>query len=511
MTDLTNVDDDYTYDVTKNYTINALAGNDKVKFIGAPLDYDENYTPPAPYTVTANGGTGDDTLGVQGQVDQVLLYGGDGNDLLYDTGEYEFIDVGTHAAYGGAGDDVISGFLDAFGEDGNDTIYGGGSGGAGDDYLESTEGLGGAGSGGDGSDILVGGGNGDAGDDIILYNEELNGGDGSDYLYGGYYGRGGAGNDLMRVAFGDGGAGHDVWFGVFDSGFVAGEDKFSTSEDYFVVSAFTGRENEVVSTSETTYFDFDGDGVADYDDQSLTNLRQADFLHRAFDASVENTRDKTAHTASGTALNEFFYGGYGDDTLSGAGGLDYLFGGFGKDSLSGNSGDDLLVGNAGDDHLYGGSGDDELDGGDGDDTLSGSEGNDYAYAGTGNDVLSGGEGNDRLLGETGDDRVNGGNGDDILVGGKGADFLIGGAGADIFVFAAGDSSATVGGRDRISDFASGVDKIDLAAFVGASVSITAGSAYDLLSIDAGNNGSVDSVIVVEVVGSGHLLMADLLI
>ena len=47
------------------------------------------------------------------------------------------------------------------------------------------------------------------------------------------------------------------------------------------------------------------------------------------------------------------------------------------------------------------------------------------------------------------------------VGGSGVDTLTGGAGADTFVFATGDSSAASGQHDRITDFTSGTDKIDV--------------------------------------------------
>ena len=103
-----------------------------------------------------------------------------------------------------------------------------------------------------------------------------------------------------------------------------------------------------------------------------------------------------------------------------------------------------------------------------------------------------------------------GSGSYFAGGGSGSDTLYGGAGADTFVFAAGDSGVALGTRDRISDFESGLDLIDLTAFAGASVSIAQGTSYDLLQIDQDGNGSVDSAILVEVVGSAHLLMSDLL-
>lgn len=74
--------------------------------------------------------------------------------------------------------------------------------------------------------------------------------------------------------------------------------------------------------------------------------------------------------------------------------------------------------------------------------------------GGGNDDLEGGSGNDTLLGGTGRD---------ILEGGSGNDILTGGAGVDFFEFERGD------GRDRITDFQNGLDRIDLDDFSRAQV------------------------------------------
>lgn len=67
-----------------------------------------------------------------------------------------------------------------------------------------------------------------------------------------------------------------------------------------------------------------------------------------------------------------------------------------------------------------------------------------------------GAGQDILTGNDVDNRLDAGAGNDSLNGGKGDDWLTGGAGSDKFVF------ADLGGRDTITDFVSGTDKIDLA-------------------------------------------------
>ena len=91
----------------------------------------------------------------------------------------------------------------------------------------------------------------------------------------------------------------------------------------------------------------------------------------------------------------------------------------------------------------------------GNDRLFGNDGNDQLSGGTGNDRLFGNDGNDELLGDNGHDVIFGNEGDDILRGGTGNDRLSGGAGVDIFVLAARE------GRDTITDFELGIDRIGL--------------------------------------------------
>jgi Ca2+-binding RTX toxin-like protein len=102
----------------------------------------------------------------------------------------------------------------------------------------------------------------------------------------------------------------------------------------------------------------------------------------------------------------------------------------------------------------------------------------YINAGMGDDVLTGGRANDFLVGGGGNDRLNGKEGNDSF---------IGGAGADTFVF-----SGTAG-NDRIIDFVSGTDRIDLSAYgiTSANVSTAASGTDTIISVDADKNGSAD--------------------
>lgn len=210
----------------------------------------------------------------------------------------------------------------------------------------------------------------------------------------------------------------------------------------------------------------------------------------------------------GSAGRDVVNGRGGNDAIRGLGGDDTAFGGAGNDSLSGGAGADRLFGDRGNDRLDGGSAADVLDGGIGNDLLVAGSGADTIRGGLGTDTLQmqtaanlsidllvtkaqsfkggsvtvsgveilrtgsgrdrlsgsnladtleGGSGNDTLSGRGGADRLAGGLGNDRLDGGAGNDILSGGAGTDSFVFRPGS------GRDRITDFADGTDKIVFAS------------------------------------------------
>jgi Ca2+-binding RTX toxin-like protein len=73
----------------------------------------------------------------------------------------------------------------------------------------------------------------------------------------------------------------------------------------------------------------------------------------------------------------------------------------------------------------------------------------------GDDHMTGSSGDDAFYGLRGNDVILGLGGNDYIQGGRGADTLSGGGGADDFYFFVGD------GRDRITDFAPGVDNIHI--------------------------------------------------
>ena len=106
--------------------------------------------------------------------------------------------------------------------------------------------------------------------------------------------------------------------------------------------------------------------------------------------------------------------------------------------------------------------------------LDGMAGNDKLWGRFGNDSLRGGDGDDLLYGEGGNDRIDGG---------AGQDKLTGGAGADLFVFrAAADTSRLK--SDKLLDFQSGVDKIDLSQ-IDANTTVAGDQAFVWRMSDTG--------------------------
>ncbi|GAB3472958.1 calcium-binding protein [Azotobacter salinestris] len=223
-------------------------------------------------------------------------------------------------------------------------------------------------------------------------------------------------------------------------------------------------------------------------------------------------------TIYGRAGNDTLRGGPGNDFIIGEAGDDWIMGQSGNDLLDGYEGDDRIEGGDGDDSLGGGPGSDVLIGGNGNDSYVFYEGDriierknggidhvtvytprDYTLGknlenltlkgndtavGRGNALdnliindnpnearLYGRAGNDTLIGYTEADRLDGGTGDDVLdgregrdrlIGGLGRDTLTGGADGDTFVFrTANEIGLEKDDRDVITDFVSGLDRLDL--------------------------------------------------
>jgi Ca2+-binding RTX toxin-like protein len=140
------------------------------------------------------------------------------------------------------------------------------------------------------------------------------------------------------------------------------------------------------------------------------------------------------------------------------------------------------------------------------DTLIGGVGKDTLTGGAGNDSLDGGVGADTMLGGAGNDTLLGGLGTDFLVGGLGQDWLYGGmdTAKDIFGFSAKlDSTATA--ADKIFNFNSGTDKIDLSG-IDANSQVTGDQAF--VNTSAIGTKAKSYAIWTEKVGSNLVIYAD---
>ena len=208
---------------------------------------------------------------------------------------------------------------------------------------------------------------------------------------------------------------------------------------------------------------------------SFTNIEYfADIRGGSANDTFVTTKDYASDVVTGNAGNDTasFFAGYRDQFDAGSGNADKLIvdysaldtdSGMGSNSSidndnGGNRGAFYVDGNqvsyTGVEILdiTGTKNNDSLVGGSGADTLNGGDGRDSLYGNAGNDKLFGGDAGDRL---------EGGDGNDQLTGGSGSDVLVGGAGRDTFIFANGDSTAGLSYVDQITDFATGVDIIDL--------------------------------------------------
>ena len=247
----------------------------------------------------------------------------------------------------------------------------------------------------------------------------------------------------------DAGAGSDVVYGG------GGADTISGGDGNDILYGDAG--NDVIdggNDEDTIYGGFGDDEIRGGEgDDTLSGDAGADTIYGGAGDD----------TVNGGAFDDLIYGGEGNDSLSGGAEADTIYGETGADTLNGNEGNDTLYGgasgdtlngNAGNDRLFGGIGSDALSGGADDDTLYGEADNDSLNGDAGNDTLFGGDGDDTLYGGEGADNLIGGSGDDFISGDGGGDVLSGGAGQDTFYFT---HSALDDDLDVITDFEVGAE------------------------------------------------------
>ena len=312
-------------------------------------------------------------------------------------------------------------------------------------------------------------------------------------------------------------------------------------------------------------------------------------------AAINATGNALNNVITGNTANNRLNGGDGNDTMDGGLGLDSLIGGLGDDvyvvnqsgvviSESANQGLDTVwssvawtlasnlenltltgtaaisgKGNALNNLIIGNSAGNTLNGDAGADTLIGGFGDDLYLIDTLDDVVieNAGEGNDAvkcsisytlganveqliLLGgaainATGNElanRLTGNSADNVLIGGVGMDTLSGGGGSDTFWF---NVVASPGNRDTITDFVSGVDKLQFSVSaltaLGATGqwsvndarfwSSTTGLAHDAddrlifnttnrtLAYDSDGNGAGGAVVIETLIGVASLAATDI--
>jgi Ca2+-binding RTX toxin-like protein len=218
---------------------------------------------------------------------------------------------------------------------------------------------------------------------------------------------------------------------------------------------------------------------------------------------------------NGTDRSETLVGTNGSDTINALGGDDALFGKAGNDTLKGGDSGDELDGGADSDILDGGTGNGvdtadyrsfnngvsvnlltgKAEDGTGTDTLISIENVDSTSFGDtiigdqvgnfltshgGADFISGNGGTDTILAGDGNDTVLGGSGFDKIDGGLGADTLTGGSEVDHFIyFSASDSPVGNGGRDTITDFEKGIDKINV-SLIDANPAVSGNQAFSFI-------------------------------
>lgn len=224
---------------------------------------------------------------------------------------------------------------------------------------------------------------------------------------------------------------------------------------------------------------------------SISSLQQAVANVTQDPATV--TSSNTANASSNsvidlTTANDTYTIGAGNFTINGLGGDDTITTGDGNNTVNTTTGNDTITT---------GAGNDTINAGDGNNTVNAGGGTNTVNTGTGNDTITTGAGNDVIVSGAGNDIINSGAGTDIITSGAGNDSIALGVDSVLDTVIFGSTAAT-NGSDVITNFTSGIDKLNLDAMtaqtattaVTGALTVTAGNVYFLASTVAGNADSV---------------------
>jgi Ca2+-binding RTX toxin-like protein len=390
------------------------------------------------------GASGDISKKINGSEQDDILVSFEGNDEIFGHG-------GSDQLKGGAGIDYLSGGSGADnldGGNGNDTLLGG----SGDDYIDA----------GDGDDFIVGGDG--AGNDIYI------GGSGIDTikytsaLAGITVNLSASSNHAKSTLSGDrAGIGVDQLSGI--ENIIAGNyndvltgnasrNRIDAGKGNDTLNGGTGKDTLIGGLGNDTYITDGGDTITEALNAGTDTVRSS--VSHTLGANLENLTltGSGAINGTGNTLNNVITGNSGNNILDGGTGADSLIGGTGNDTYVVDNVSDRITeaASAGTDTVQSSVtytlavNVENL-------TLTGSG----VINGTGNSL------NNVITGNSGNNTLSGGTGTDTLTGGSGSDLLYGGADSvrDVFIFNSIAESKTGSTRDKVYDFRTTVDDLDL--------------------------------------------------
>jgi serralysin len=274
---------------------------------------------------------------------------------------------------------------------------------------------------------------------------------------------------------------------------LAGNDTISGLDGNDTLIGGAGTDSLLGGMGDDTYYvDVAGDVITEISSEGTDQVNVAFTAAGAYvlSANIENATVTAAATLAvgitGNAEDNYLTGNAAANTLIGGAGNDTLDGGAGVDKLIGGAGDDSYVVNIATDVIT------EL-------ALEGTDQVNVAFTAAGTYVLAvnvenatittlgaalainvtGNALDNTITGNAGANTLSGLAGNDNLDGGAGKDILTGGVGNDVFVFNTDLNAST--NLDTVTDFVSGVDKIELDRSVFVSIGLGALAADRLVT------------------------------